>query len=182
MNRAKIQDYIGLREEQRADLFHFEKQGEDTFLLNGHQYKVLVNYRDGFDGEELAKRFSGILNKYDYIVGDWGYGQLRLKGFYSPDNPSYTPSAAFNTIEDYLYEDCNFGCAYFVVQNYEVQVPKKHSRRRKKRRTPFIKEKRKKVSQAPVRERKKQTVSSVKQGKEKRKFVMRKRVKEDANG
>lgn len=180
MNRAKIQDYIGLREEQRADLFHFEKQNDDNFLLNGHQYKVLVNYREAFNGEEFAKRFSGILNKYDYIVGDWGYGQLRLKGFYSSDNPLYTPTVGFETIEDYLYEDCNFGCAYFVVQNYEVQVPKKYSRRRKKRRMPFIREKRKRINQTPIKERKKQAASSVKQGKGKRKFVMRKRVKEDA--
>lgn len=91
MNRAKIQEYIDQREEQRVDLYHYEEQSENDFLLNGHQYKLLKNYREGFDGEQLANRFSNVLNKYDYIVGDWGYDQLRLKGFYDLDNPLFRP-------------------------------------------------------------------------------------------
>ena len=31
-------------------------------------------------------RYSDILDKYDYIVGDYGYDQLRLKGFYKDSN------------------------------------------------------------------------------------------------
>ena len=62
MNRAKIQEYIDQREEQRVDLYHYEEQSENDFLLNGHQYKLLKNYREGFDGEQLANRFSNVLN------------------------------------------------------------------------------------------------------------------------
>ena len=102
MNRAKIQEYIDQREEQRVDLYHYEEQSENDFLLNGHQYKLLKNYREGFDGEQLANRFSNVLNKYDYIVGDWGYDQLRLKGFYDLDNPLFRPEQGVETIEDYL--------------------------------------------------------------------------------
>ena len=28
-----------------------------------------------------GERFSEVLARYDYIVGDWGYEQLRLRGF-----------------------------------------------------------------------------------------------------
>ena len=65
LNRAKIQEYIDQREEQRIDLYHYEEQSGNDFLLNGHQYKLLNNYREGFDGNQLATRFSIILNKYD---------------------------------------------------------------------------------------------------------------------
>ncbi len=30
----------------------------------------------------LGERFSEVLARYDYIVGDWGYEQLRLRGFF----------------------------------------------------------------------------------------------------
>ena len=33
------------------------------------------------DPERLGERFSEVLARYDYIVGDWGYEQLRLRGF-----------------------------------------------------------------------------------------------------
>lgn len=168
MNRAKIQDYIDQREEQRADLYHFEAQDDTHFLLNGHSYQLVKNYREGFNGDQLAKRFSSILSKYDYIVGDWGYGQLRLKGFYSSDNPLYNVEQGVDTIEDYLYEDCNFGCAYFVVHNNDVKLP------RRRRRTPVIHERRRKVKQVNVRQRHHQRAERVKNGHH-QKFVIHQR-------
>ncbi len=35
--------------------------------------------------ERLNERYNDILDKYDFIVGDWGYDQLRLRGFYKDD-------------------------------------------------------------------------------------------------
>lgn len=128
MNRAKIQDYIDQREEQRADLYHYEATDEKHFQLNGHAYELVKEYRHAFDGEEFAKRFSNILSKYDYIVGDWGYEQLRLTGFYDRQNPLYNSEHGVETIEDFLYEDCNFGCAYFIVHNDSVHLPRQHRR------------------------------------------------------
>lgn len=124
MNRAKIQEYIDQREDQRVDLYHYEKQSENDFLLNGHQYKLLKNYREGFDGEQLANRFSNILNKYDYIVGDWGYDQLRLKGFYDPDNPLFRPEQGLRRLKTtctkiviLAVRTLSFGTVMFVCLN-----------------------------------------------------------------
>ncbi|MDO4903392.1 MAG: YutD family protein [Limosilactobacillus sp.] len=181
MNRAKIQEYIDQREEQRADIYRYEPQEDGRFLLNGHAYQLVKEYRDGFNGEELAKRYSSILSKYDYIVGDWGYDQLRLKGFFDKNNPQYNSEQGVETIEDYLYEDCNFGCAYFIVHNENAKAPRSRSRRRKRsneKRTngPVIKERRKKVSQPEPRKRKNQQAKRVQSGKRQQKFVIRKRT------
>lgn len=81
MNRAKIQDYIDQREEQRSLIYHIEEKDQTHFTVNGHPYELVKDYRDGFNSEKFAERFSSVLSKYDYIVGDWGYDQLRLKGF-----------------------------------------------------------------------------------------------------
>ena len=171
MNRARIQDYIDQREEQRADLYHFAPQDLTHFTLNNHPYELVKEYRDGFNGAELAKRYSNILSKYDYIVGDWGYGQLRLKGFYAKGNPRYSPEQGVDTIEDYLYEDCNFGCAYFVIHNDDVHVP----RRRRRKKSPVIKERRRKLKQPGVRHRRHQHAERVKTSNHQQKFVIHKR-------
>jgi uncharacterized protein YutD len=181
VNRAKIQDYIDQREEQRVDLYHYERQTDDEFLLNGHQYKLLKNYREGFDGDQLANRFSNILNKYDYIVGDWGYDQLRLKGFYDSANPLFRPEQGVDTIEDYLFEDCNFGCPYFIVQNCEVQLPRHRNRRHRKSHSPVIKERKRKVKQPEPRKRHNQTAKRVKTGSHRQKFVIHQRTKRKQN-
>ncbi|TGB02506.1 YutD family protein [Halobacillus salinus] len=84
--------------------------------LFGKTYEIIEDYREGFQSEDVEGRFSDILSKYDFIVGDWGYGQLRLKGFYDDQNPKSSFDTKISTLEDYLYEYCNFGCAYFVMK------------------------------------------------------------------
>lgn len=93
--------------------------------LNGKQYELIENVKDGFDEKVLNERHSDILSKYDYIVGDWGYDQLRLKGFYSDQNHKAAQDAKISALDDYLYEYCNFGCAYFVLQKIKSAKVKK---------------------------------------------------------
>lgn len=184
MNRAKIQEYIDQREEQRKQLYRVEMQDETHFLLNGHRYELVKNYRGGFDPEAFANRFSMVLTKYEYIVGDWGYDQLRLRGFYALKRLRVDRGRKIDTLEDYLYESCNFGCAYFVVRNLDVKESKPHrrrshhSRRRHHKVTPVIHERVDKISQPNVHQRKHQEVKTVRHGRHRR-FLMRKRASEE---
>ncbi|MEC5302143.1 MULTISPECIES: YutD family protein [Staphylococcus] len=84
--------------------------------LNGQYFEVLEDYRECFDEETFVNRYSDILDKYDFIVGDFGYDQLRLKGFYKDSNKKAELSKRFSTIQDYLLEYCNFGCPYFILR------------------------------------------------------------------
>lgn len=85
-------------------------------ILENFQYEIVEEFRDGFDEEALNDRFSEVLLKYDYILGDWGYGQLRLKGFFEDRNAKSTYETKISTVQDYIYEYCNFGCAYFILK------------------------------------------------------------------
>lgn len=85
-------------------------------MLENTEYEVIKDFRDGFQNEPLLERFSEVLLKYDYILGDWGYGQLRLKGFFDDRSPKATYETKISTVEDYLYEYCNFGCAHFILK------------------------------------------------------------------
>lgn len=84
--------------------------------LNGQYFEVIEDYRECFDEETFVNRYSDILDKYDFIVGDFGYDQLRLKGFYKDSNKKAELSKRFSTIQDYLLEYCNFGCPYFILR------------------------------------------------------------------
>ncbi|WP_122645480.1 YutD family protein [Enterococcus mediterraneensis] len=108
---------------------------DTDFMIGSRQYKLVKNHREGFDLEKLGERYSDVLARYDYIVGDWGYEQLRLKGFFEADNRKAFPDQRIDMLEDYLYEYCNFGCAYFVIQRVGGKREKGHSRQRRKKNT-----------------------------------------------
>ena len=94
-------------------------------VIGNRSYEVLVDHRNGWNPEAFRERYSEVLERYDYIVGDWGYNQLRLKGFYRDNHPKAPKDSLFSTLSDYINEYCNFGCAYFVLQkSKEIKDPK----------------------------------------------------------
>lgn len=130
-----IEEYLQSTNEEEKKVVAMDEQ---HIQILGVEYVILENYRNGFDIEALNKRYTDILNKYDFIVGDWGHEQLRLKGFYHDQNKAESIEKKIQSLEDYLYEYCNFGCAYFVLkkegEHLEVKEPPvKHSPRRQKR-------------------------------------------------
>lgn len=61
----------------------FVKDEGDIHMVCIHNfcYELVEERKNGFNEQAFRERYSEILSRYDYIVGDWGYGQLRLKGF-----------------------------------------------------------------------------------------------------
>jgi uncharacterized protein YutD len=86
-------------------------------------YEVIEENRDGWNPEAFKERYSDILDKYDYIVGDWGYGQLRLRGFYENSNRKVPFEQRIAALDEYLQEYCNFGCPYFVLRKVKSAQP-----------------------------------------------------------
>lgn len=124
IKRERREDQLMKKAEKLAEYAsEIVMQSDTQMLIDGHPYVLVKNYRDGFRTDKLKERFSQILTKYDYIVGDWGYDQLRLRGFYESGSKKGTPSQNIDRLMDYLYENCNFGCAYFVLHNLDVQKP-----------------------------------------------------------
>ncbi|WP_426451610.1 YutD family protein [Paenibacillus sp. S-38] len=84
--------------------------------IAGKSYEVIVDHKNGWRFEAFRERYSEVLERYDYIVGDWGYSQLRLRGFFKDNHPKATRDTTISTLQDYLNEYCNFGCAYFIIE------------------------------------------------------------------
>jgi uncharacterized protein YutD len=87
-----------------------------VFTIAGHVYEIITEHKTAWNAEVFRDRYSEVLERYDYIVGDWGYNQLRLKGFFKENNSKATKESSIASLQDYLNEYCNFGCAYFVLE------------------------------------------------------------------
>ncbi|MCZ8522784.1 MULTISPECIES: YutD family protein [Paenibacillus] len=90
--------------------------------IAGKSYEVIVDHKNGWRFEAFRERYSEVLERYDYIVGDWGYSQLRLRGFFKDNHPKVTRDTTIATLQDYLNEYCNFGCAYFIIEKVASKV------------------------------------------------------------
>lgn len=101
----------------------------DMLTIDGRRYQVVKNYKDGLRKDVLAERYEQVLDKYDYVVGDWGFEKLRLKGFYDADRRQASPDQLITHVEDYLYEYCNFGCAYFIIHRLDAPAQKAEAKR-----------------------------------------------------
>lgn len=91
--------------------------------VGGRSYELLYEHKNAWNAEAFRNRYSEVLERYDYIIGDWGYNQLRLKGFFKDGHPKASKDASYSSIVDYINEYCNFGCAYFMLQ--KLPSPKK---------------------------------------------------------
>ena len=70
----------------------------------------------GFDKEIVENLITDYFNNYDYIVGEWSYGKLRLKGFCDKQNKMNNKINNIKILEQYLKENCAYDCKYFVLK------------------------------------------------------------------
>lgn len=87
-----------------------------SIIIDNSEYEIIEDYKDGYNEEEFVSKMTDYFWDYDYIVGDWAYGKLRLKGFYDEKNKKANQINNFNQKENYLKNNCAFGCRYFVVK------------------------------------------------------------------
>jgi len=89
-------------------------------IINGIKYEIIENNRDAIDAELLKEKITDFYDEYDYIVGDWAYGKLRLKGFNEKNNKNYNSINDYKQIKSYIKEYCAYGCKYFVIKRINV--------------------------------------------------------------
>lgn len=88
--------------------------------INDNDYEILEDYKDGFDMNELLKLFTDYFDEYDYILGDWSYGKLRLKGFCDEGNKLKNKLNDFSIVKDYIKDYCAYECKYFIIKKCNV--------------------------------------------------------------
>lgn len=87
-----------------------------TVVLENKEYELIEDKKEGFNEDELKKKYTEYFDTYDYIVGDWAYGKLRLKGFYDEKNKNVKKINNINELKNYLNDNCAYDCKYFIIK------------------------------------------------------------------
>lgn len=85
-------------------------------LINNIKYKIIKDEKNGFNLEETTSKLTDYFYNYDYVVGDWAYGKLRLKGFNKKSNKNFNVINDYNKVDKYINENCAYGCKYFIIE------------------------------------------------------------------
>ena len=81
-----------------------------------NKYELEKNYKDGFDYECVKELMTEYFDNYDYILGDWSYGKLRLKGFCDKKNKKFKPINDIKIMDEYIKTHCAYDCQYFILK------------------------------------------------------------------
>ena len=86
------------------------------YKINEIEYQLIENYKDGFDYELVKEKATEYFNDFDYIVGDWSYGKLRLKGFCNKNNKLMKKYNDYDNCIDYIKNECAYDCKWFTLK------------------------------------------------------------------
>lgn len=135
MKKVKKSDQASEKAKQEAKPLHPLAEVAilgDKVLINQREYRIVVNEREALDRDVLREKYDPYLDQYDYLVGDVSSDHLRLRGFYN-DYIKTSIDRKKSTIVDYLYEYCNPGAPYFILESAAPSKRPKPSRRRRPR-------------------------------------------------
>ena len=84
--------------------------------INDQEFEMIKDYKNGYEKDSLEEKLTDYFEDYDYILGDWAYGKLRLKGFCGKNNKKFKPINDYNNIDIYIKENCAYDCKYFIIK------------------------------------------------------------------
>jgi uncharacterized protein YutD len=85
--------------------------------INNKKYEIIQDKNDAIVLEEIEEKLTDYFDNFDFIVGDWAYGKLRLKGFYEENNEKTSDINNIKNLDEYINNYCAYGCKYFVLKN-----------------------------------------------------------------
>lgn len=91
--------------------------------INDIEYELLRNDRDCFDIDIVSEKITDYFDDYDYILGDYAYDKLRLKGFCDSNNKNANMINDIKTVDDYIRDYCSYGAKVFLLK--KIQKKKK---------------------------------------------------------
>jgi len=88
----------------------------EKIKVNGVEYDVIKNVKEAIDVDILKEKITDYFDNFQYIVGDWAYGKLRLKGFYEAGNPKCKRMNNIENVDEYIQNKCAYGCKWFEIK------------------------------------------------------------------
>lgn len=86
------------------------------YTYNEINYEIIKDYKNAFSNEDVQEKLTDYFNEFDYILGDWSYGKLRLKGFNNKENKNFKKINNIDKVDDYIKNHCSYECRYFILK------------------------------------------------------------------
>lgn len=88
----------------------------EIYEINNKKYKLIKEYKDGFDKEAVEALLTDYFYDFDYVFGDWAYSKLRLKGFNEAKSMKVTKINNIENLDKYIKDNCAYDCKYFLLK------------------------------------------------------------------
>ena len=85
-------------------------------VINDIEYEIIRNDKDCINKKELEETITDYFDEYDYIMGDFAYDKVRLKGYYNSDNKMAKKINDIKYLDDYIENYCSYGARIFLLK------------------------------------------------------------------
>lgn len=85
-------------------------------VINDIEYEIIINDKDCINKKELEEKITDYFDEYDYIMGDFAYDKVRLKGYYNSDNKMAKKINDIKYLDDYIENYCSYGARIFLLK------------------------------------------------------------------
>lgn len=85
-------------------------------VINDIEYEIIRNDKDCINKKELEEKITDYFDEYDYIMGDFAYDKVRLKGYYNSDNKIAKKINDIKYLDDYIENYCSYGARIFLLK------------------------------------------------------------------
>ena len=85
-------------------------------VINDIEYEIIRNDKDCINKEELEEKITDYFDEYDYIMGDFAYDKVRLKGYYNSDNKMAKKINDIKYLDYYIENYCSYGARIFLLK------------------------------------------------------------------
>ena len=95
-----------------------KSKSSKTIKIRDNNYEIIRNDEDCFDEEIVNERIkeTDYFDDYDYILGDYAYGKVRLKGYYDSKNKKANKINDIKNLDDYIKNYCCYGSKTFLLK------------------------------------------------------------------
>ena len=87
-----------------------------TINIENREYGIIEDKGECFDYETFTNLYTDYFYDYDYIIGDYAYNKLRLKGFCEKNNKKFNKINDYSNHTTYIKEECAYNCKYFILK------------------------------------------------------------------
>ena len=85
-------------------------------IINDIEYEVIRNDKECLNTKDLEDKITDYFDSYDYIIGDFSYDKVRLKGYYDSSNKKVKQINDIKYLDDYLKNYCSYGARIFLLK------------------------------------------------------------------